>query len=168
MVMPTHSSEVSVLRCPLSAFAILGLLVALPARAPGQVASGTPSAVVAEVREAVRRYDDALRRADVSAVGQFFAPEYIFVNARGERLTRADRLANLRSRRTTLDSLGHAPQEEQIRAYGDVVLYTTLLTIDGRYSGRAQRGQFRALVVWVRRDGRWQQIASQMTPVTAP
>ena len=157
------------LRCPLPAFAVLGLLVLLPARVTGQVSGDTtPSAVVAGVREAVRRYDDALRRADVSAVGQFFAPEYVFVNARGERLTRADRLANLRTRRTTLDSLVHAPQEEQIRAYGDVVLYTTLLTLDGRYSGRAQRGHFRAMVVWVRRDGRWQQIASQLTPVTAP
>jgi ketosteroid isomerase-like protein len=158
-----------VLRCPLPAFAVLGLLVLFPARLTGQVSGdSTPSAVVTEVREAIRRYDDALRRADVSAVGQFFATEYVFVNARGERLTRAERLANLRSRRTTLDSLVHAPQEEHIRAYGNVVLYTTLLTLDGRYSGRAQRGQFRALVVWVRRDGRWQQIASQLTPVTAP
>ena len=157
------------LRCPLRVLAVLGLLLGLPAPLAGQASSDTAtSAVVAEVREAVRRYDDALRRADVSAVGEFYAPEYIFVNARGERLTRADRLANLRSRRTTLDSLVHAPREDYIRSYGEVVLYTTLLTLDGRYSGRAQRGNFRALVVWVRRDGRWQQIASQLTPITVP
>jgi len=46
-------------------------------------------------------------------------------------------------------------------------LYTTLLTLRGRYGGHDQTGQFRALVVWVHRDGRWQQVASQMTPVVA-
>ena len=144
---------------------LLTVLVLLPARGSAQSASGAGAAPVAEVREAVRRYDDALRRADVAAVGRFFAPEYTFVNARGERLTRADRLANLRTGRTSFDSLAHAPQEEEIRPYGNVVVYTTLLTLGGRYGGQAQQGRYRALVVWIRRDGRWQQVASQMTPV---
>ena len=73
--------------------------------------------------------------------------------------------ARINSTRTAVDSVAHAPQEEQIRPYGNVVVYTTLLTLGGRYSGQAQRGQYRALVVWVRRDGQWQQIASQLTPV---
>jgi len=146
----------------------LAMLMILPAGLPAQTPTTAPSEAVAEVREAIRRYDAALRRADVAAVGQFFAPEYTFVNARGGRLTRADRLANLRTGRTAVDSVAHAPQEEQIRPYGNVVVYTTLLTLGGRYSGQAQRGQYRALVVWVRRDGRWQQVASQLTPVVAP
>lgn len=60
--------------------------------------------------------------------------------------------------------------EDQISSYGngDVAVYSTLLTLGGRYSGRAERGQYRALVVWVRRDGRWQQVARQMTPVLGP
>ena len=152
----------------LRSFLVLTALIALPARVPAQTPAIAPSAAVAEVREAIRRYDVALRRADVAAVGEFFAPEYTFVNARGERLTRADRLANLRTGRTAVDSVVHAPQEEQIRPYGNLVVYTTLLTLGGRYSGQAQRGQYRALVVWVRRDGRWQQVASQLTPVVAP
>ncbi len=156
------------LRCLLRVSSVLSVLASLPAPLPGQAPTSASSAVVAEVRDAVRRYDDALRRADVEAVGRFFAPEYTFVNARGQRLTRAARLANVKSGRTAFDSLAHVPQEDQIRQYGDVVVYTTLLTLGGRYSGHAQQGQFRALVVWVRRDGRWQQIASQMTPVAAP
>jgi ketosteroid isomerase-like protein len=156
------------LRSRLRMLSVLTLLGALPARVPGQTPASASTEVVTQVREAVRRYDDALRRADTAAVGEFFTPEYIFVNARGERLTRADRLANLRTGRTAFDSLAHVPQEEYIRPYGDVVVYTTLLTIGGRYSGKAQQGQYRALVLWVRRDGRWQQIASQMTAVAAP
>jgi ketosteroid isomerase-like protein len=158
--------EVFMLCCPLRISAVLTLLAVFPSRGLGQTPTAASSAVVAEVRDAVRRYDEALRHADAAAVGQFFASEYVFVNARGERLTRADRLANLRTGRTTVDTVAHAPREEQIRPYGDVVLYTTLLTLGGRYSGQTQqRGQYRALVVWVRRDGRWQQVASQLTRV---
>ena len=156
------------LRFLLRSLPVLTVLTTVPHRVASQTPASAPSAAVAEVRDAVRRYDEALRRADVAAVGQFFAPEYTFVNARGERLSRADRLANLRTGRTAVDSLRHAPQEEQIRPYGNVVVYTTLLTLGGRYGGRAQRGQYRALVVWVRRDGRWQQVASQLTPVGTP
>ena len=152
-------------RCSLRILSVVALLAVAPARVHGQAPTGAPSSAVAEVREAIRRYDDALRRADVAAVGRFFAPEYTFVNARGERLTRADRLSNLRTGRTAVDSVAHAPQEEQIRPYGNIVVYTTLLTLGGQYSGQAQRGQFRALVVWVRREGRWQQVASQLTAV---
>jgi ketosteroid isomerase-like protein len=132
-----------------------------------QAASSSSSGAAAEIRAAVRRYDDALRRADSAAVEKFWAKEYTFINPRGEVVTRAGRLANLRAGRTALDSLVHAPEEERINVYGDVAVYTTLLTLRGRYSGTAQQGQYRASVVWARRDGRWQQVSSQMTPVLA-
>jgi ketosteroid isomerase-like protein len=152
----------------LRSVSVLSLLVILPGGAQAQQPAGASSRATAEVRSAVRRYDEALRRADTAAVGRFWASEYVFINPRGERVTRAARLANLRAGRTSLDSLAHAPEEEQIHVYGDVAVYATLLTIRGRYSGRDQVGKYRASVVWVRRDGRWQQVAIQMTPVAAP
>ena len=146
---------------------VLTLALLLPIRSHAQEATSSAGAV-AELRATIRQYDDALRRGDAAAVEKFWAPDYTFVNPRGERVTRAERLANVRAARTTFDSLAHAPAEEQIRTYGDrepVAIYSALLTIGGRYSGRAARGHYRALVVWVRRDGRWQQLASQLTPV---
>ena len=119
-----------------------------------------------EVRAAVREYDDALRRGDVAAAARFWAEEYTFVNARGELLTRAERITNLRGARTTFDTLAPAPAAERVRAYGPgLAVHTTLLTIGGRYSGEAHAGDYRALVVWARREGRWQQVASQLTTV---
>lgn len=144
---------------------LFALLLIQPPPASAQKAAPAPSTAEAEVREAIRKYDEALRRADVSTLERFWAEEYIFINARGERVTRADRLANVRSRQTAFDSLGHAPQEEEIQVHGDVAVYTTLLSIRGRYSGQEHQGASRALVVWVRRDGRWQQVASQQTMV---
>ena len=123
------------------------------------------SAALADVRDAIRRYDDALRGADTAAAGEFWADEFVFVNPEGARLTRADRIANLGTGRTAFSALAHVPETEEIVVYGDVAVYRTLLSIGGQYSGQPERGQFRALVVWVRRDGRWQQVANQLTPV---
>jgi ketosteroid isomerase-like protein len=150
----------------LPALALL-LLSPLPAPAAEEPTAGAASAE-AEVRQAIRDYDEALRKADAAAAEKFWASEYTFVNPRGERLTRADRVVNLRTGRTNLDSVAHAPQEERIKVYGDIALYTALLTLSGRYSGNAENGRFRVLVVWALRDGRWQQLASQMTPIVAP
>jgi len=150
---------------------ILALILVGPVRAPAQEAtSAAADKAETELRQAIRLYDDALRRADVAAVEQFWAAEYVFINPRGERVSRDARIANLRGKRTSFDSLAHAPQEEMIRTYmdGHMAVYTTLLTIDGRYSGGAERGKFRGLVVWIRRDGRWQQVASQMTRILEP
>jgi ketosteroid isomerase-like protein len=146
----------------------LAPLILAPATALAEEPTAAAASAEAEVRQAIRDYDEALRRADVAVAERFWASEYMFVNPRGERLTRADRVANLRTKRTALDSVAHEPKDERIMVYGDMALYSTLLTLSGRYGGEAEQGQFRALVVWIRRDGRWQQLASQMTPLLGP
>ena len=141
------------------------LLIEAPHLSAQKPATTPPATAEAEVRQAIRQYDEALKRADAAAVERFWADEYTFVNPRGERLTRADRIKNLRTGQTALASIAHDPQEEQIRIYGDIAVYAALMTVTGQYSGQAQKGQDRVLSIWTRRDGRWQQIATQMTPV---
>jgi len=137
---------------------------------PKPPASSSTAKAEAEIREAIRTYDDALRRGDTAAAGRFWADEYMFINPAGQRLTRADRMANVQTGATAFDSLAHTPDEEVIRVYGNgnVATYTTRLHITGRYSGQGQEGYLRGLVVWVRREGHWQQVASQLTPVATP
>lgn len=145
---------------------MLAMILIAPLAASAQQSASSATAEE-EIRKAIRVYDDALRRGDASAAQQFWAAEYIFVNPRGERVSRDARIANLRERRTSLDSIAHAPQEEVINVYmnGKMAVYTARLAIDGRYGGGTERGEFRALVVWIHRDGSWQQLASQMTPI---
>jgi hypothetical protein len=107
-----------------------------------------------------------LKRGKPDAIAPFWAEEYFFVNPRGERLAKAERLSNIAKGRTAFDTVEPRVQDEQIRFYGDVVVYSTLRRLAGQYSGRSHAGDYRALVVLVRRDGRWQQVASQLTPIT--
>lgn len=153
-------------RSALRILPVLALFLLQPIRGSAQEPAPNPAAE-AELRETIRQYDDALRRGDASAAERFWAAEYLFVNARGEQLTRGDRIRNLQSGRTALDSIVHIPGEEQFRFYGDgdVAVYIATLTLSGQYSGVAQQGRSRVVVLWVRRDGRWQQVASQQTVV---
>ena len=144
---------------------VLCLLVIEPSHVLAQKPATQSATAESEVRQAIREYDGALKRADAVAAERVWTEEYTFVNPRGERLTRADRIKNLRTGRTALTSIAHDPQEEQIRIYGDVAVYTALMTVAGQYSGQAQKGQDRVLSIWTRRDGRWQQIETQMTAV---
>ena len=121
-----------------------------------------------EVRQTARRYDAALLSGDTTAIGPFWAKDYTFVNPSGARLTRADRIANLVSGRTAVDNVSPQIRDEQIRVYGDIAVHSTTITLEGRYSGQPQKGDFRVLVVWIKRDGRWQQLATQLTPIATP
>jgi ketosteroid isomerase-like protein len=154
------------IRNRLCLLSFLTLILLAPAAATAQDSPATSKAE-AELRESIRLYDEALRKADVAAAERLWAAEYVFINPRGERVSRAARLANLRESRTSFDSLAHAPEEEVIHVYldGNMAVYTARLTIKGRYGGRAERGEFRALDIWIRRDGRWQKLASQLTPI---
>jgi ketosteroid isomerase-like protein len=143
-------------------------LLLVPASVRAQPGGPVNPAVEAQLRQAIREYDEAIRRGDVAVISGFYAQEYFFINPRGQRLTRDDRLANFRERRTVLDSVVHAPQDETFRTYGDVVVYTATLTLTGQYGGQVQQGRNRALVIWTRREGRWQQVASQLTPILSP
>jgi ketosteroid isomerase-like protein len=152
------------IRNGLCLLSFLTLTLLAPAAATGQEST---SKAEAELRESIRLYDEALRKADVATAERLWATEYVFINPRGDRVSRNARIANLRESRTSFDSLAHAPNEEVIHVYldGNMAVYTARLTIKGRYSGRAERGEFRALDVWIRRDGRWQKLASQLTPI---
>lgn len=146
--------------------ALLTLLLVTPITLFAQDKSATAKAE-AEIRDAIKKYDEALRKGDAATLGQIWAENYTFINPRGDLLTRADRLKNVQTGQTAFNDLEHDPKEEDIRVYGngDFAVYTTHLTLAAKYSGDPQQGEFRASVVWVKRDGRWQQVANQITPV---
>src|SRR5215467_9713162 len=156
------------IRNRLCLLSFLALILLAPVAATAQESSSAANAKAeAELRESIRLYDEALRRADVATAERYWAAEYVFINPRGEPVSRDARIANLRERRTSFDSLAHAPDEEVIHVYmdGNMAVYTTRLKIDGRYGSHPEHGEFRALDAWIRRDGRWQKLASQLTPI---
>ena len=115
-----------------------------------------------EVRRAIEKYRTALLRRDTPALEKIWADDYVFVNASGEVLTKAQRLANAKSGATTLDSI---KEEESImvRVYQNSAVVTSRVTIKGQYSGQPTTGQYRSTHVWVKGSEGWQLVSNQLT-----
>jgi ketosteroid isomerase-like protein len=143
----------------------LAITMALLSFAFGQSASqqeSQNSKSEQEVRQAIEKYRTALLHRDIPALERIWADDYVFVNASGEILTKAQRLENAKSGSTTLDSIN---EEETItvRVYQNSAVATSRVTIKGQYSGQPTNGQYRSTHVWVKGPAGWQLVSNQLT-----
>ena len=146
-----------------SLFFIGLVFLAIPAFALGQEAAGAEQ----EVREAISQYRQALIRGDADTLEQVWSDDYKFVNVRGELLSKEQRLANIRSGATKLESI-EGDETVSVRVYGDVAVAMSRVHLIGQYGGKESTGWVRSMHVWVKRDGRWKLVANQVTPEVTP
>src|SRR5437660_2420863 len=98
-----------------------------------------------EVRQMIQKYRSALLQRDIPVLEKIWADDYVFVNASGEVLTKAQRLSNLKSGATSLDSIN---EEENItvRVYQNSAVVTSRVTLKGQYSDKQRPIQKHARV----------------------
>lgn len=130
------------------------------------VAQGADAAAEQEVRQAIKKYREALLQRDAAALEQIWADDYTFTNGAGETHSKAQRLANLKSGATSLDSISQE-EDMKVRVHGDVAVAIGRVTIKGQYSGKQASGQYQSINVWVKGAAGWQLVANQLTPVAA-
>ena len=130
------------------------------------VAQGADAVAEQEVRQAIKKYRTALLEKDAAALEQIWTDDYTFTNGAGETHSKAQRLANLKSGATALDSISQE-EEMKVRVHGNVAVATGRVTIKGQYSGKQASGQYQSINVWVKGAAGWQLIANQLTPVAA-
>jgi ketosteroid isomerase-like protein len=130
------------------------------------VAQSADAAAEQEVRQTIEKYRTALLQKDAATLERIWADDYTFTNGAGEIHSKADRLANLKSGATSLDSISEE-EDTKVRIHGNVAVATGRVTIKGQYSGKQTSGQYRSIHVWVKGAAGWQLVANQITPVAA-
>src|SRR6266516_993216 len=133
---------------------------------PESVAQGADTATEQEVSQTIEKYRHALLQKDAATLERIWADDYTFTNGAGEIHSKAERLANLKSGATSLDSISQE-EEMKVRVHGNVAVATGRVTIKGQYSGKQTSGQYRSIHVWVKGAAGWQLVANQITPVAA-
>ena len=117
--------------------------------------------------DSVRKIEDefaaAYGRNDADALDRLWAADYTFVNLAGQVLTKAQRLAMLRSGELKIE--GYSRDEENIRVYGTTAVVTYRSTVKAQRNGTDISSQRRVITVLVKRDGRWQAVAQQSTAI---
>ena len=103
----------------------------------------------------------ASMKRDAAALQPFYADEYMFTDADGVVTNKSQELKNLTS--GTFRLMAYKFGDLNVRIYGDTAVVTGRNTIKGAWEDikRDISGPYRFTDVFVKRDGRWQCVASQ-------
>jgi len=143
------------------------LIVLLSVGAPGSriAAQGTASTVTPEdsVQAVELSRAQTLLRADTTALSRLVADEFIEISRLGQLRTKADNLRDIASGDLRLQSVKY--DSLAVRIYGEVAVLRGIADNAGSFRGFPFTGRIRYLRVFIRRDGRWQAVAMQQTPL---
>ncbi len=110
-----------------------------------------------------REWADAIIRGDATATERFVAPEGTFTDAMGAVFDKTQLVSMLKSGDLKLESTTF--DEVKVREHGDVTVVTYRSMDKGKYKGQDFNGQYRWTEIWVKRDGKWQQVAAHQSRV---
>ena len=143
-------------------FFIAVLLLAVCGRTLGGDAAGDKS----ELTKLVKDLNQANVKGDIAFLERVLHEDFTHYRPRGTVENRAQYLENRKTRRVGFDSL--VAEDIKVRLYGD----TAVVTYRSAAKGKDQQGAFDEQRLWtrvfVRRDGRWQLVHSQGTPIQKP
>lgn len=135
--------------------------IAQPQAAGSRPVQGDPAA---EVRQMQKQFADAIQAGDAAALGRIWSDDYTFTNGSGQVVTKAQRLANLKTGATDVQSADE--RDIKVKVYGgDAAVLTSHVTLKARYSGKEGSGEYRNTAVWIKTSAGWQMVANQITPI---
>lgn len=148
----------------LAALVTLVIGLSLPHLRGTRTASGNDEQ---QLQQLLRQWDEAYARRDAEALAPLLAPEFVFTSSNGQLITRPMYLsATLKSPDIAVETPINS-EDVKIRINGDIAVVTSMAAQRGQRFDRDPKVRFRYTDVWVKRNGRWQALASQSTRVQA-
>ncbi len=134
---------------------VLVLAVAVIAQTPSQPTSGS---VEQELIKFEQDWAKALVKSDLAFLDRILADDYISTDSEGTVGTKTQEIATMKSGdyvliSTVLDNF-------KVHVYGDAAVYFGRSTDKAQFKGKDISGQYQWTDTWVKRDGRWQCVAS--------
>lgn len=133
-------------------------------KTPAPAASTPGGAVEQELLKLERAWLDAYLKRDVAAMEQIESDDFTITHANGQVITKAQEVANLKRAGATDSSLSFSTQDTKVRLYGDTAILTGIFVSKSKDS--TERSRYTD--VYVKRNGRWQVVASHLTRLTPP
>ena len=118
-----------------------------------------------DVEQQLKAWEKDFSRAvisnDAEAIGKSLADDWVIIDPDGGIVDRARFLGVIKSGMLTHDLM--ESEDVQVRNYGETAVLTALTKTKAKFAGQAFTTQERATDVFVKRDGRWQCVFSQLT-----
>jgi len=127
----------------------------------GSKVPAAPSGSAGAEQELIRLEDgwnEAVVKVDLAFLDRILADDLTDTDDEGTVWTKAQDLANLKSGDYKCTSAVSA--DRQVRVYGDTAVVTGRNTNKAQYKGVDKSGQYRWTDTWIKRDGRWQCVAT--------
>ena len=143
----------------------LGILLAgaLALSSATSRAAQAPPAEVDSVRALETARGQALVHADTVAISRMTADDFVEITRLGTLRTKADNMRDLASGALKLTSVKY--DSVNVRIYGNVAILRGIADNTGTLRGFPFAGKIWYTRIFVKRDGRWQAVAMQHTPI---
>jgi ketosteroid isomerase-like protein len=119
-----------------------------------------------EVKKLERVWAKAYVKRDVAFLEKHVPDDFTFTHADGSTTDKKAELGAVKSGVIALTELKIGKMKA--RVYGDTVVLTGHSIVKGKVGGKDVDGDYAFTDVWVKRDGRWQMVAAQVTRVAKP
>jgi ketosteroid isomerase-like protein len=146
--------------------ASVALVGALEATGPGENEADSVEAIKQEVLRVEEERSQAMLKGDADALGRICADEFAWMSPRGELLTKAEILENLRSHKQEYVSTNR--DDIRLHVHGNTVVMTVHSLSTARYEGKTFNYPRRFSNVYVKRNGQWQLVLHQATRIANP
>jgi len=113
-----------------------------------------------------RDWEQANVRNDTAALERILAPEFVSTDSDGRLTTRAEGFARRKSGEVKFTAF--TQDDYKMQVIGDTAIVTGRSTIKGIRDGKDLSGQERWTDVFVRRNGRWQAVATHSSRIARP
>ena len=139
----------------------LATVSAVPARGQGSTAS-----VEDQIKKMEKDRAAAVVKGDVATLEKLTSDDYILINANGELSDKTTTMNNIKT--GVIKLTANEVSDLKVRVYGNTAVVTGKSTAKGTIGGRELKGPVMFTRVYVKKDGKWQSVAFQQTPIVAP
>jgi ketosteroid isomerase-like protein len=119
-----------------------------------------------EIRKLERDWAQAIIKSGATAVDQYEADDIVKTDPSGHVTDKAQDERDLGSGDLKFESMELS--DMTVRVYGDAAVAAGTNNLNGTYKGEDISGKYRFTDTWVRRNGKWQVVASAVEPVGGP
>ncbi len=117
-----------------------------------------------KVRQIDKEWTAALEQGDTATLNRVMAEDCIFSYAL-DGDDKAQFISDIDAGNLRVDSLKR--DNVEVRIYGPTAVLLAYDTADWRYKGQHIQGYYRTIHVYTERDGQWQIVAIQASPISA-
>jgi uncharacterized protein (TIGR02246 family) len=137
-----------------------------PATTAATAAASPTENVEQVITKMEREWAEALVKADVATLDRMMADDWLMTTWDGQTVPKAQSIEEFKSGVSKLTAADI--DNLKVRVFGDTAVATIGQTEKGTYKGKDSSGRYLYTDVWVKRNGKWQAVATHGTKVEPP